>query len=70
MSDKEYNFIVDWSAEPTICILCGNKESCNCEKLTCDRCKNVALNCVCFDETCEKCNKLFFIECSCNEKKA
>lgn len=60
------NFEVDWSLEPTICILCGKNEACDCVciKFNCEKCENLAIECVCLEEVCDEC-KSYLLECNC-----
>jgi hypothetical protein len=66
--DKK-NFEVDWSLEPTICILCGKKEKCDCSciKLNCDNCNKVAIDCICLEEKCKKCEN-YILDCVCKKE--
>ena len=68
--EKRKNFEVDWSLEPTICILCGKKEKCECDciKYFCNKCKVEASDCICLEEECKTCKKLL-ASCECEHEK-
>jgi hypothetical protein len=68
--NKTKNFEVDWSLEPTICILCGKKEKCECIciRYLCNKCCLDATDCVCLERSCKVCNKLI-VDCECKYEK-
>ena len=56
LSQYQKNFSVDWSLEPTVCVMCGVSQECKCEILNCEKClkyatfiiKNFHISKICF----------------------
>ena len=68
LSQYQKNFSVDWSLEPTVCVMCGVSQECKCEILNCEKCLKYATECICFDNLCDKCQYLP-VDCKCSIDK-